>query len=53
MPDRLFSDWRDAGRVLISLHVVIHIDETRAVEPVECTAHWERRELRETFPRAV
>jgi erythromycin esterase-like protein len=29
---------------------VIHIDETRAVEPLERTAGWEQGELPETFP---
>jgi erythromycin esterase-like protein len=29
---------------------VLHFDETRAVEPLERTAHWERGELPETFP---
>jgi hypothetical protein len=29
---------------------IIHIDETRAVEPLERTAGWERGDLPETFP---
>jgi erythromycin esterase-like protein len=33
--------------------VVIHIDDTRAVEPLERTARWERGEVPETFPHAV
>jgi erythromycin esterase-like protein/predicted phosphoribosyltransferase len=32
---------------------VIHIDETRAVEPLERTAHWEDGEVPETYPFAV
>jgi erythromycin esterase-like protein len=32
---------------------VIHIDETRAVEPLERNAAWETGELPETFPYAV
>jgi erythromycin esterase-like protein len=32
---------------------LIHIDETRAVEPLERTAAWERGELPETYPFAV
>jgi erythromycin esterase-like protein len=32
---------------------VIHLDETRAVEPLERTAEWEAGEVPETFPFAV
>jgi erythromycin esterase-like protein len=32
---------------------LLHIDETRAVEPIERTAEWERGELPETFPSSV
>jgi hypothetical protein len=32
---------------------VIHIDETRAVEPLERTARWERAEVPETHPFGV
>lgn len=32
---------------------VIHIDETRAVEPLERTAGWEQGELPETYPTAL
>jgi erythromycin esterase-like protein len=32
---------------------VIHIDETRAVEPLELTSEWEAGELPETYPWAV
>src|SRR2546423_7843622 len=31
----------------------IHIDETRAVEPLERTARWDEGEVPETFPYAV
>jgi erythromycin esterase-like protein len=32
---------------------LIHIDDTRAVEPLERTAVWERGEVPETYPFAV
>jgi erythromycin esterase-like protein len=32
---------------------VIHLDETRALEPLERTAGWERGELPETFPTGL
>lgn len=32
---------------------LIHVDQTRAVEPLERTALWDRKELAETFPHAV
>ncbi|MFL5825309.1 MAG: erythromycin esterase family protein [Thermoleophilaceae bacterium] len=32
---------------------VIHIDETRAVEPLEVTGEWQRGELPETYPFGV
>jgi hypothetical protein len=32
---------------------VIHIDQTRALEPLEYTSEWERGELPETYPTAV
>ena len=30
-----------------------HVDETRAVEPLERTARWDEGEVPETFPYAV
>jgi len=33
--------------------VVIHMDETRAVEPLERTGHWEKGEGPETFPLGI
>jgi erythromycin esterase-like protein/predicted phosphoribosyltransferase len=33
--------------------VVLHIDETRAVEPLERTAGWEEGELAETYPSGL
>jgi len=33
--------------------VVIHMDETRAVEPLERTGHWEKGEAPETFPLGI
>ena len=32
---------------------VIHIDETRAVEPLERSVEWEEGEVLETFPSGV
>ena len=32
---------------------VIHIDETRAVEPLERTAGWEAGEVAETYPSGL
>jgi len=33
--------------------VVVHLDETRALEPLERTAAWDRGELPETFPTGL
>ncbi|MCW2901261.1 MAG: Erythromycin esterase [Streptosporangiaceae bacterium] len=41
------------ARVADQFDAVIHIDETRAVEPLERTAQWERGEAPETYPFAV
>lgn len=41
------------ARLADQYDVVIHIDETRAVEPLERTARWQEGELPETFPYAV
>jgi erythromycin esterase-like protein len=38
------------ARVADQFDSVIHIDETRAVEPLERTATWERGEVPETYP---
>ena len=38
------------ARLADQFDAVIHIDETRAVEPLERTPGWERGELPETFP---
>ena len=35
------------------LDAVIHVDRTRAIEPLERTAEWTRGELPETFPSGV
>jgi erythromycin esterase-like protein len=32
---------------------VIHLDETRALEPLERTSHWDTEELPETYPSAL
>ncbi|MEY2460376.1 MAG: hypothetical protein QOG30_2206, partial [Acidimicrobiaceae bacterium] len=41
------------ARLADQFDAVIHIDETRAVEPLERTARWEEGEVPETFPSAV
>ena len=41
------------ARLADQFDAVIHIDETRAVEPLERTARWEEGEVPETFPYAV
>ena len=41
------------ARVSAQFDAVIHIDETRAVEPLERTARWEEGEAPETFPTGM
>jgi erythromycin esterase-like protein/predicted phosphoribosyltransferase len=41
------------ARIAQQFDVVIHIDETRALEPLERTSQWEDGELPETFPWGV
>jgi erythromycin esterase-like protein len=41
------------ARLADQFDAVIHIDETRAVEPLERTSLWEEGELPETYPWAV
>ena len=41
------------ARVADQFDAVIHIDDTRAVEPLERTAHWDRGEVPETYPFSV
>jgi erythromycin esterase-like protein len=41
------------ARLAEQFDAVIHIDETRAVEPLERTSVWEEGELPETYPFAV
>jgi erythromycin esterase-like protein len=41
------------GRAAEQFDAIIHIDETRAVEPLERTAGWERGEAPETYPFTV
>jgi erythromycin esterase-like protein/predicted phosphoribosyltransferase len=41
------------ARVAEQFDALIHVDETRAVEPLERTAGWERGEVPETYPFAV
>jgi erythromycin esterase-like protein len=41
------------ARVADQFDAVVHIDDTRAVEPLERTAGWERGEAPETYPFAV
>jgi erythromycin esterase-like protein len=40
-------------RLADQLDAVIHVDETRALEPLERTAAWERGELPETYPTGL
>jgi erythromycin esterase-like protein len=35
------------------LDAILHLDETRAVEPLERTAAWDRQELPETYPAGL
>lgn len=41
------------ARLTDQFDAVIHLDETRALEPLERTAHWEQGEPSETCPFAV
>lgn len=41
------------ARLSDQFDAVIHIDETRAVEPLERTSAWEKGEVPETFPSGV
>ncbi len=41
------------ARLADQFDALIHVDETRAVEPLERTARWEEGEVPETFPYAV
>jgi erythromycin esterase-like protein/predicted phosphoribosyltransferase len=41
------------ARLADQFDAVIHIDETRAVEPLERTARWQEGEVPETYPYAV
>jgi erythromycin esterase-like protein len=41
------------ARLADQFDAVIHLDQTRAVEPLERTARWEKGELPETYPFAV
>lgn len=41
------------ARLARQFDAVIHIDQTRAVEPLERTSLWETGELPETYPFAV
>lgn len=43
----------DAGYVTWNHDALIHVDDTRAVEPLETTATWQRGELPDTYPHAV
>jgi erythromycin esterase-like protein len=42
-----------AARLADQFDAVVHVDETRAVEPLERTSGWEAGELPETYPFAV
>jgi erythromycin esterase-like protein len=41
------------ARLSEQFDAVIHVDQTRAIEPLERSAGWERGELPETYPHAV
>jgi erythromycin esterase-like protein len=41
------------ARVADQFDAVVHVDETRAVEPLERTARWEEGEVPETYPFGV
>jgi erythromycin esterase-like protein len=41
------------ARLADQFDAVVHFDETRAVEPLERTSHWEKGELPDTYPSAV
>ena len=41
------------SRLAAQFDAVVHIDETRALEPLELTSEWEAGELPETYPFAV
>jgi erythromycin esterase-like protein len=41
------------ARIGEQFDAVIHLDETRAVEPLERAVHWERGEPEETFPTGI
>ena len=41
------------ARLADQFDVVVHVDETRAVEPLERTAEWERGRVPETFPSGL
>jgi erythromycin esterase-like protein len=41
------------ARMADQFDAVIHIDETRALEPLERTARWEEGEMPETYPVAM
>jgi erythromycin esterase-like protein len=41
------------ARLAEQFDAMIHVDQTRAVEPLERTSQWEAGEVPETFPFAV
>jgi len=41
------------ARLAEQFDAVLHFDHTRAVEPLERTAEWQRGEVPETFPSGV
>jgi erythromycin esterase-like protein/predicted phosphoribosyltransferase len=53
LPDTERQSHYFRARLAEQFDAVIHIDETRAVEPLERTAGWERGEVPETYPFAV
>jgi hypothetical protein len=53
MPESERASHYFTARLAEQFDVVIHIDQTRAVEPLERTSQWETGELPETYPFAV
>jgi len=52
-PDTELQSHYFAARIPFQFDAVIHIDETRAVEPLERTSAWESAEPPETYPSAL
>jgi erythromycin esterase-like protein len=53
LPERERASHYFSARLARQFDAVLHFDATRAVEPLERAAGWDRGELPETFPHAV